>query len=87
MLDTTQTPKTPQQLAKPLKWHERFKFVVVLQGRLKGLQVAFVKIGWECETNIDNDPKGSETRCDSHDLATLARSDCSKEFRGTKRGF
>ena len=32
--------------------------------------------------NVDDDPKGSETRCDSHDLATLARSDCSKEFRG-----
>ena len=44
-------------------------------------------MGKKHETNIDDDLKGSETRCDSHDLATLARSDCSKEFRGTKRGF
>ena len=44
-------------------------------------------MGRERETNIDDDLTGSETRCDSHDLATLARSDCSKEFRGTKRGF
>ena len=74
-------------MAKTPKAARKIRICFVFQGRLKGLQVAFIEMGWKGETNVDNDPKGSKTRCDSHDLATLARSDCSKEFHGTKQGF
>ena len=74
-------------MAKTPKAARKIRICFVFQGRLKGLQVAFIEMGWKGETNVDNDPKGSKTRCDSHDLAMLARSDCLKEFCGTKQGF